>query len=257
MTPPSNSAILVAGDPPPVSLHNPIGTSRFLLTGDHSGCAIPLALEGLGLDEAERQRHIGWDIGVAGLGFGLARLLDAPFVTQAYSRLVVDCNRDPGRADAMPETSDGTVIPGNAALDPAGRAARIAAIHAPYHAALAALLETRAAARQETIFVALHSFTPVFGGEARPWQVGVLHDRGDTRFARGLLAALRATELEVGDNEPYRMDGTDYSVPHHCYPRGLRYLELEVRQDLIATPAGQRGWAERLSSLFETAAAAD
>jgi predicted N-formylglutamate amidohydrolase len=35
------------------------------------------------------------------------------------------------------------------------------------------------------------------------------------------------------------MDGTDNTVPLHADPRGLDYLELEVRQDLIADPAGQ------------------
>ena len=247
--------MLAAGDPPPVTLLNPAGTSRFLLTGDHSGCAIASPLGDLGLAAAERTRHIGWDIGVAGLGRRLAGLLDAVFVAQTYSRLVVDCNRDPASPDAMPEVSDGTRIPGNAALDAAARAARVAAIHAPYHAAIAELLDGRAAAGRATILIALHSFTPAMNGVERPWHVG--HGRGDTRFARAVLAGLaREAGLVVGDNAPYRMDETDYSVPRHCFARALPYLELEVRQDLIATDDQQARWAERLAPLF-TAAAAD
>ena len=247
--------MLAAGDPPPVTLHNLAGTSRFLLTGDHSGCAIPASLGDLGISEAERRRHIGWDIGIAGLGRELSGLLDATFVMQTYSRLVVDCNRDPDAPGAMPEVSDGTAIPGNHAIDPAARAARVAAIHAPYHDAIAARLDARAAAARDPIYVALHSFTPVFGGVARPWQVGVLHGEGDTRFGRAMLAELAGCgDLVVGDNEPYAMDGTDHSVPRHCYPRGLPYLELEVRQDLIASPDQQERWATRLAGLFRAAA---
>ena len=257
MTPQSSSTVLAADDPLPVTILNPTGPSRFLLTGDHAGRAIPAPLGDLGLSEAERSRHIGWDIGIAGLGAALAEALDAPFVTQAYSRLVVDCNRDPLAPDAIPAISDGTAVPGNVGLTEAQRAARVAAIHAPYQARIAALLDERAAAGRPTIFLALHSFTPVFGGIARPWHVGVLHGGGDTRFAGAVLAGLSAQgDLVVGDNEPYRMDGTDHSVPRHCYPRGLPYLELEVRQDLIATAAGQVRWAGLLAPLFTAAAEA-
>ena len=55
--------------------------------------------------------------------------------------------------------------------------------------------------------------------------------------------------LVVGDNEPYRLtDETDYTVPAHGEKRGLVSLEIEVRQDLIASPPGQAAWA----ALFET-----
>jgi predicted N-formylglutamate amidohydrolase len=255
-TPQSSSSVLAAGDPPPVTLHNPAGTSRFLLIGDHAGCAIPSRLDELGLPPTERTRHIGWDIGVAGLGVALADLLDAPFMAQTYSRLVIDCNRDPQAADAIPEMSDGTRIPGNIGLDPSATAARVAEIHETYHAAITTLLDARAAAGMATILIALHSCTPVFGGVARPWQVGVLHDAGDTRFALAMLAGLRRLPgVMVGDNEPYRMDGTDHTVPRHCYPRGLPYVELEVRQDEIADAAGHKRWAERLTPLLTAAAA--
>jgi predicted N-formylglutamate amidohydrolase len=255
MNPRFSSSALAAGDPPPFTRHNLAGLSEFLFIGDHSGLAIPKNLNNLGLPEEELNRHIGWDIGVAGLGRALSRLLDASFLEQTYSRLVIDCNRDPNSPGAVPEVSDGTVIPGNVDLDGAARAARVEAIHAPYHAAIAASLDARAAAGRRTILIALHSFTPALGGVARPWHVGVLHDGGDTGFARAVLARLAAEgDLTVGDNEPYRMDATDYSVPLHCYRRGLPYLELEVRQDLLATAEGQQDLARRLARILTVTA---
>jgi len=225
---------LAADDPAPVEQFNPSGASPFLLIADHAGVAIPGHLEGLGVDAQEMGRHIASDLGIRALALALAQRIDAPLVMQRYSRLVIDCNRDPARANAIPAVSDGTAIPGNAMLSAMDRAARVAEIHAPYHEAIAARLDARADAGRATILVALHSFTPVMQGFARPWQIGVLHDGGDLRFARAMLAVLRGRgDLNVGDNEPYRMESIDYSIPHHAYPRALPYAEIELRQDLL------------------------
>ena len=242
---------LLAGDEPgPAIVRAGAGETPFVLVADHAGNAIPRALGDLGLDEAERRRHIAWDIGVAGLADALAERLGAPLVRQRYSRLAIDCNRDPARADAIPEVSDGSAIPGNARLDPAAREARVAAIHAPYHAAIAETLASAPA----PIVVALHSFTPEMNGAARPWHAGVLHDQGDTRFSDAVLAALReCLGAPVGDNQPYAMDGIDYTVPHHCYAAGRPYAELEIRQDLIATTDGQQRWADLLADVLASA----
>ena len=250
----SDTALLGADDPSPIVITNPAGASSFLLVGDHAGNRIPAVLGDLGLAAAERVRHIAWDIGVARLGALLSAALDAVFVEQVYSRLVIDCNRRIDAVDAMPAVSDGTTVPANAALDDTARAARVAAIHTPYHDALAAEIARRRAAGKPTIMIALHSFTPVMRGVARPWQIGILHDRGDTDFAQALLAALDAEgDLTVGDNEPYRMDLIDYTIPRHAYPDMLPYAEIEVRQDLIGDEVGCREWCDRLVRVFVAA----
>lgn len=240
--------LLGPDDPEPVRLHNTRGRSPFLLLGDHAGRLIPRALADLGLTGHDLDRHIAWDIGVAALGLALSERLDAVFVSQAYSRLVIDCNRDPGRADAVPEVSDGTVIPGNAGLDPAAQDARMVAIHAPYQQAIADEIAARTAAGEPTVLVSLHSFTPRLAGFDRPWQAGVLHDGANDAFARAMLAIMQAEPgLTVGDNEPYRMDAVDHTVPRHAFQAGLPYVELEIRQDLIGDDAGVESWAGRLA----------
>jgi len=241
--------LLVAGDNDPVAVDNPGGSSPFLLLGDHAGRAIPQRLAQLGLHEPDLARHIAWDIGVEGLGVRLARRLDATFVRQTYSRLVIDCNRAPGSEGSIPAVSDGVIIPGNQDLDAATRRARAVEIFTPYHDHIAAILDRRRAA---TLVVSLHSFTPSLAGQARPWRYGVLH-RGDSAFSNAVLAGLRARVGDdlVGDNEPYAMDGTDFTVPHHVDPRGLDYLELEVRQDLLAEPAGQDAAAELIGEVLQ------
>ena len=192
--------LLAADEPSPVRVLHEAGASDLLLTADHAGRIIPRRLGRLGLPESELDRHIAWDIGIAGVTERLSAALDATAVLQTYSRLVIDCNRDPSVASAMPEVSETTPIPGNVGLSEADRAARVREIFAPYHARIEALLDARAAAGRRTVLVAMHSFTPVFKGESRAMQVGVLFNR-DVRLASALLALLRAEGDIVGGRE--------------------------------------------------------
>ena len=243
--------LLEEDEPPPVRVLREDGASDLLLTADHAGRRIPRRLADLGLPESELMRHIGWDIGIAGVTRRVSDLLDATAVLQTYSRLVIDCNRDPEVPSSIPEVSETTEVPGNLGLSKADRAARRAAIFEPYHARIAALLNERERAGRRTVYVAMHSFTPVFKGESRAMQVGVLYNR-DARLPMIMLDLLRAEgDLTVGDNAPYAVsDITDYGVPVHAERRGLPHLELEIRQDLIAEEAGQAEWAARLTRLL-------
>ncbi len=241
-------------DLPPVQIINPQGRSSFLLLGDHAGTVIPAALGTLGISSEDLKRHIAVDIGVQQLGEALAAELDAPFICQRYSRLVVDCNRDPASSQAVPEVSDGTIVTGNRDLSATERAARIAGIHAPYQATIARQLRARDAAGLETILVSLHSFTPVMSGIARPWDVGVLHAAGNDRLARSLLRILlQKKSLIVGDNEPYGMDATDHTVPIHAFPAGRPYVELEIRQDHLLRKGDVSAWSTRLALALASA----
>ena len=256
-TAPVAPPLLAADEAPPFRVLNAGAASPFLLIGDHAGREIPRRLEQLGLQAPDLDRHIAWDIGVADLGAALAQSLNACFISQRFSRLVIDCNRDPGRVDSIVKVSDGSVIPGNAGLSDADRLARRAAIFDPYHARIAAELDDRAARGLPTTLIALHSFTPAMDGSDRPWRYGVLHLH-DSPFSRAALARLRQ-EPEgpmVGDNQPYQMDQVDYSVPAHAHSRGHDYLELEVRQDLLSVPAGVAQIADRLPAVLRDALAA-
>ena len=244
--------LLDSDETSPVRVLRPDGASALFLTADHGGRAIPRRLQQLGVLDSEMERHIAWDIGIAGITECLSALLDATAVFQAYSRLVIDCNRDPSWASAMPVVSEYTRVPGNEGLSDADRAARVHAIFTPYHDRIRTLLDARA--HRRTLFIAMHSFTPSFKGEDRGMQVGVLFNR-DLRMANVMLDLLRAeADLTVGANEPYAItDDSDYSVPTHAASRGLLHVEIEIRQDLIADAAGQTAWAERFARLLTAA----
>jgi len=251
---PASSVLLGDDDPPPFRATRGNESSPFVITCDHAGRRLPRGLEMLGLSAAQLETHVAWDIGAAGVGVRLAAELGAFLVLQTYSRLVIDCNRPLGTPDSIVKESERVVIPGNRDVSPSEAEARARAIFHPYHDCIRGELDRRRG--RPTIFVALHTFTPVFMGVARPWHVGILYQR-DARLARALLELLREdAALVVGDNEPYRVsDQTDYGVVHYGERRGLPHVELEIRQDLVADDAGQAHWAERMARALRRASA--
>lgn len=245
------SLLLGRDDVAPVHEYNAAGRSPFLFACDHYGRRIPQRLGDLGLPHAEFDRHIACDIGIAGVAEALSDRLGAHLVAQRYSRLVIDCNRPPDAASSIPAVSEATVIPSNDALSPGSAAARRREIFDPYHQRIDAIIGRRLSDHMPTVLVALHSFTPVYAGVARPWHIGTLYHR-DTSLPPLLLQALRAEgNLVVGDNEPYAVsDLTDYTIPVHGEARGLLNTGIEIRQDLIADASGQQQWAERLARIL-------
>lgn len=253
---PPRPPLLEPDEPPAFELVNAGGRGRAVLTCDHASPRLPRRLGDLGVSEADRLTHIGWDIGAALVARRLAALVDAPLVLSGYSRLAIDCNRPPGAPTSIPEMTGGVEVPGNRSLAPADAAERAEALFWPYHRAVEALLDARRDAGLPTLVVAVHSFTPSLLGQARPWRAGLLYNR-DRRLADLFGASLaREPGMIVGDNEPYRVtDGGDFTVPVHGERRGLPHVLFEIRQDEISHPAGVEAWAARLASLVREAEA--
>lgn len=235
-----------------VRVSNRTGRSPYVIVCDHASNNVPPAFAGLGLTAGDLSRHIAWDPGALPVARQLAESLDAALVEACVSRLVIDCNRPLDAADLIPTVSENTAIPGNAMLSDHERAARIAHYHAPFHAALDDLVARRLASGLEVRLVAIHSFTPVYKGRARPWHIGVLHDE-DERMSLPMLAMLRTAHgLVVGDNEPYSpADRVYYTLERHGRRRGCPCVMVEIRNDEIAEDAGQHRWAERLSGILK------
>ncbi|HEY6879873.1 MAG TPA: N-formylglutamate amidohydrolase [Polyangiales bacterium] len=249
-----SARLLAADEPAAFEIVNPQGRSPFVITCDHAGAVLPRAVGTLGVAASELRRHIAFDLGAAELGRALAQRLDAFLILQTYSRLVIDVNRPPSTPESIVTLSELTAIPGNVGLTPEQRLAREQEIFGPYHARIEAELQRRADAGFPIALVALHSFTPSFKGVARAWHGGILYGR-DARLALPVLDQLRREDgLLIGDNEPYSVsDETDYTVITHGERRGLPYVELEVRQDLIADAEGRTAWCDRLAHALEHA----
>lgn len=231
---------------------NATGTGALVLLCDHASNRVPRRLRQLGLEPAQLDRHIAWDPGAAAIARALSRLLDAPLLLSGYSRLVIDCNRPPASPESIAKTSDGVPIPGNRGLTPAQHEQRQREVFAPYHAAIAQLLDGRAA--RPTAVLSIHSFTPVLQGARRPWDLGISHrhDRGlGSRLLAALAAAGDSAELVIGDNQPYPIeDAYDHTLPTHAEARALPNCMIELRQDHLGSAAAVAAWASRLAEAY-------
>jgi len=244
---------LLEGEDAPALLVNGGGRSPYVLVCEHASNRLPKLLGTLELPESELQRHIAWDIGAEQVARLLSRLIDAPLVLQRYSRLAYDCNRPPDSADAMPEISETTHIPGNRNLTSDDKLRRTREIYRPFHATIADLLDRRAAEGTRSMVVTIHSFTPVYRGKPRAVELGILHDR-DPGLADKLITSFPTVDARL--NEPYGPDdGVLHTLNLHAAPRGLRHAMIEIRNDFLLDERGQVEWAERLSAALVHAAA--
>ena len=244
--------LLGPDDPPAYEILNPRGKAPVVFLCDHASNRIPLALDNLGLSEAQLQGHIAWDIGAAEVTRRLSAHFDAPAVLAGFSRLVIDCNRQLDDAESILEVSDGHPIPGNQNLTEAERALRTEACFWPYHQAAAAVIEGVETRGVTPPIIMMHSFTPAMGHAPRPWHIGILWDRDD-RISSPLMHYLHTRgDLVVGDNEPYTAASPHgYSLPVHAAGHGRPNVQIELRQDLVGDEAGLARWTEIMIEGFE------
>ena len=235
----------------PYDIHGETRDSRWLITCDHASNIVPPDLGGsLGLPDADMARHIAYDIGAAGVTRALADALDAPAVLSNFSRLVIDPNRGEDDPTVLMRLYDGSVIPGNRHADSAEKERRLATYYRPYHDALAHL----AGRRNDTVIVAVHSFTRQLRGRpSRPWHVGILH-AWDARLADPLITLLeQEPDLVVGRNEPYPGHLPGDAIDRHALHHGRLNALIELRNDLIEDPRHQEAWGRRLAPMLTQA----
>jgi predicted N-formylglutamate amidohydrolase len=218
-----------------------------ILICDHAVNTVPAAYGTLGLEPKELERHIAYDIGALAVTKDIAQALGVPAIFTRFSRLLIDVNRGLDDPTLIMRISDGAIVPGNRRLDEVERAKRVRLYYEPYHLAIDKMIETCSAAGVPPVLLSIHSFTENWKGVPRPWHAAILWDR-DHRFAVPMLDALRGESgLLIGENEPYDGKLAGDCMWQHGTRRGLAHTIVEVRQDLIRTPEGQKAWAHRIA----------
>jgi predicted N-formylglutamate amidohydrolase len=211
---------------------------RLVLTVEHASNAVPLPLVGSAADEQWLATHWGWDPGAAAVATELSANLGAVAVLAGFSRLVVDANRPPDHPDLIRTAVEGYPLSFNRDLSEAERTRRVNALHVPYHDAIDRHLAEVRAVSERVLLVSVHSFTPVFDTVSRPMELGVLFDDHED-LAEQWACALEDEGYITARNEPYSgRVGLIYAAQRHGRNHGIDHLELEMRQDLVDTPAG-------------------
>lgn len=226
-----------------------------LVVCEHASNLLPPEWGTLGLPPALTAAHIAWDPGALGLARGLADRLGAGLVHAPVSRLVYDCNRPPHAPGAMAVKSEMHPVPGNQGLTPADRQRRVEAVYLPFHDALHAEIARRLLIGPPPVIITIHSFTPSWFGTPRAVEFGVIHD-ADPRLALAVVEEAADCGLNTQLNQPYSAaDDVTHTLKLQALPYGLANVMLEVRNDLIATPAAEAAMAERLAPVLARAVA--
>ena len=232
---------------------NADGQGAVVILCEHASRFVPEWMDGLGLSEAELESHIAWDPGAEPVSLILSQALDAPIIAGRTSRLVYDCNRPPNANGAMPARSETTDVPGNANVSDAERHARITGVYDPYCHAVRKVLEARKALGLFTVLVTMHSFTPIYFGQPREVEIGILHDI-DRRLADAMLSRADSLDRNIQRNVPYGPeDGVTHSLQIHGLAYGFPNVMIEIRNDLIRDAAGQSGLAKDVLTMLQPA----
>lgn len=229
-----------------------------VLVCEHASNQLTAPWDNLGITDEALASHVAWDPGALRLAHGLAATM-APLtggvvlVHAPLSRLIYDLNRSPDRRDAMPERSEIHDIPGNRSLSLAQRMDRIRALYLPFHATVREEVARILAHNITPVLLTIHSFTPIYNGQPRKVELGVIHDHDD-RLAQAIVAAASKSYLDVRLNEPYSAkDHVTHTLKLHATPYDLAHAMLEIRNDLLSTPEAEAEITEELTNILTVA----
>lgn len=215
---------------------------RIVITCEHASNRMPAGWSWPQADQWLSEDHWAWDPGAADLARALAADFGAPAVLSRFSRLLADPNRPHDSPTLFRDIADGRPVAINVDLDEAERNRRLSELYTPYHDAVDAMV-----GRYDAVVLSMHTFTPVYEGEPRQVEVGVLHHRQPLLGQR--LRERLAQHYDARDNEPWdgRL-GLMYAPQHHADRHGRRAVELEIRQDLATDPAWRAVFIPRLAA---------
>ncbi|MGF6150254.1 N-formylglutamate amidohydrolase [Pseudomonas fluorescens] len=235
---------------PAYSLSREASEHPLILVCEHASRYIPTALNDLGLSGVAAHEHIAWDIGALALAESLSKALGATLLVANYSRLLIDLNRPLQAPDSIPAKSEIYPVPGNQNLDETTRDYRRQCLFTPFHTRLGELIDARVAEGLTVRVVGIHSFTPIYFGQPRALEAGVLYGQAE-EYANRLIDGLARHPLRVAGNQPYKINpAADMTVPVHGDARGIDSVLIEVRNDLLRNRLAVQTWSDYLAPLL-------
>jgi len=215
-----------------------------VFTCEHASNRLPAPWSWTEADQRLIEMHWAFDLGIAALTRELAVSMGAGAALSRFTRLLVDPNRPLESDTLFREVADGLPVQLNQGLTEQDRMHRIEGYYRPFHEAAARLVAQSPGA----MVVGMHSFTPLYEGEPREVEIGVLYDDDDA-MGEAWAEILAQSPYEVRRNQPYTgKKGMMYSPQHHATSQGRVAVEMEIRQDLASDPvhrAAIRKWLAR------------
>jgi len=232
---------------------NADGAGDVVFVCEHASNVIPTEFDQLGLSNELIESHIAWDAGAMSVARRLNELFDGVLVAPLISRLVYDCNRPPEAEDAIPFKSEVHVIPGNVELTTGEKKHRVELIYTPFRNALNKTIDLALKKNESSFLVTIHSFVPIYKGNKRDVEIGILHDE-DTRLADCILAETKGhSDFVIERNAPYGPeDGVTHTLCQQGLSKGLPNVMIEIRNDLIADVKGVERMAVYLASVLKS-----
>lgn len=214
---------------------------RLLLTCEHGGNQIPAAYAPLFQGQEEiLKTHQGYDIGALEIYHTLRPIADVGFFSET-SRLLVELNRSLHHAKLFSAYTQ--------VLPPAEKERLLDKHYKPYREQVEQMVSDFVSAGRRVLHVAVHTFTPVLGGEERQADIGLLYDpkrKNEQAYSKAWKTALNKADkdLLVRFNYPYLgiADGFPTYLRRKFKADEYLGIELEVNQKFPQQGGGR--WQE-------------
>lgn len=207
-----------------------------LLTCEHGGNSIPARYQHLFDNESALyalESHRGWDPGSLQLARRFERSLGCPLISSRTSRLLIELNRSLDHPQLFSEWS--------AVLASRERQKLIDQYYHPYREKVVAAITAAHAKRECVLHISVHTFTPLWDGQPRTTDIGLLFDPRRTEEADFCISWQRQLrrilpDLSVHRNRPYRgtADGLTTALRSRYVPSRYWGIELELNQRFMS-----------------------
>lgn len=217
---------------------------RVLLTCEHATNTMPKPFQWHTQDVWLKDTHWAYDLGANDFMIDVARQLGTVGVGARFSRLLCDANRPIASQTLFRTIADGRPIFMNQEMTEDDAQWRLWKYYVPYHQKLGEV----ANALDPSLVISVHSFSPNYEGEKRPFELGVLCTHNEA-LANRIADQFQAGGFDVRVNEPWSgKDGFMFSADSVAIssPHSRKAMMLELRNDL----AVDFGWRARVAGVL-------
>lgn len=232
--------------------------SSILLTAEHASGRIPKEYKNLGLSRKERLG--AKDLNDPG-SLAVLRILEkgwgASYLYSNISRLVIDCNRVlDGKSKNKNTFHSGALkkqlltdfgegekiitIPGNDISDEKEflkeERKRYEKYAVPYKKAGYHATDQILKTNEKVLIVMIHSFFPVYNGDKRKVDIGVLYDKSQKAGKKVVRVLRKNSSLNIGDNSPWKMSDVDGGIFGKLQEKkGVKLIAFDINNKHLRT----------------------